>query len=280
MELLYRLVVVENRAFGASPEGAEVVVRDRDHVPVGYGWVVDGVYWLRFPGRGTFRVRPDEKEVAVAANDELEWGIVLDTYRTAVLPLAYHLLGFEALHASAVRMTGEVVALCALSETGKSTLAYGLSRRDNSLWTDDALVLEIEPSEKLRCHPLPFTPHLRPETRLYFDVGAEEATALRPGDGEPLPLAALFLLERDTLEGGATVECTQLSLAEALPAVLPHGFRFSLSNVERKRHMMQRYLDLVAGVPVVRFRFTPGFELLPRVLDELESAVRDVVQAV
>lgn len=243
-----------------------------------YGWRTNDDYWLRFPGIGTFRLRPEENEVAVIDGSDLNSPLILDAFYTAVLPLAYQLAGLEALHASAVLTPVGVVALCAVSETGKSTLAYGLSQRGHLLWTDDVLVFEVDSSPEVVCRPVPFTPHLRPETRAHFQVGHEEATALRTGADFPRRsrLAALVLIERDEGDGRRSA-WKRLSLAEALPAVLPHAFRFSLKDPERLRRTMQAYLDLVARVPVIRLRFLPDFDRLPQVLDELENAVRDAL---
>ena len=275
---MFRLVVVEGASLSADAGPAEVVIRDRDGTVCAFGWRASADYWLRFPGIGTFRLRPEELEVAVVEGGGLDSPPVLDAYYSAVLPLAYHLIGYEALHASAVLTSAGVVAFCALSETGKSTLAFGLSRRGNSLWTDDVLVFEIGSGQGVACHPVPFTAHLRPQTQAHFGVGHEETTILRSAEHSRLaPFAALLLIEREERSDQPPVESERLPLSKALPAVLPHAFRFTLNDPERKRRMMQSYLDLVARVPVVRVGFVPGFEHIPRVLDGLEEAIRAAV---
>lgn len=275
---MFRLVV-EGASPAADAGSAEVVIRDRDGAACAYGWHTSGDYWLRFPAVGTFRLRLEDREVAVVEGDGLSQS-VLDAYYSAVLPLAYHLVGFEALHASAVLTSGGVVALCASSETGKSTLAYGLSRRGNLLWTDDVLVFEIGSGQGVACHPVPFTLHLRPQTQAHYRVRPEETTRLRSAEDNSrlAPFAALLLIEREERSDQPPLESERLPLSKALPAVLPHAFRFTLNDPERKRRMMQSYLDLVARVPVVRVGFVPGFEQLPRVLDGLEEAIRDAVR--
>ena len=276
---MFRLVVAECASLSADGEPAEVVIRDRDGTACAFGWRAGGDYWLRFPEIGTFRLRPEEGEVALVEGGGIDSPPVLDTYYSAVLPLAYHLVGYEALHASAVLTPAGVVGLCALSETGKSTLAFGLSRRGNSLWTDDVLVFEIGSGQGVLCHRVPFTAHLRPQTQAHFGVGHKETTVLRSAEEHSrlAPFAALLLIEREERSDQLLVESERLPSSKALPAVLPHAFRFTLSDPERKRRMMQSYLDLVARVPVVRVVFVPGFEHMPRVLDGLEEAIRTAV---
>ena len=51
------------------------------------------------------------------------------------------------------------------------------------------------------------------------------------------------------------------------------GIEGDLEDLDRKRRMMETYLELVQRVEVVRFQFPPGFDRLPAVLDELERNV-------
>ena len=56
--------------------------------------------------------------------------------------MALHAHGDEAIHASAVLLGDAVVAFCGRSQTGKSTVAYGLHRRGCRVWADDTLVFD------------------------------------------------------------------------------------------------------------------------------------------
>jgi hypothetical protein len=254
-------------------EERQVVMRDRGGVPCAYGWSAQGAYWLEFPGVATFCFRPEAREVAFAAEAGIQRSGIVETYCTAVLPLVYQIIGFEALHASAVRMNDGVVGLCALSETGKSTLAYGLSRRSHDLWTDDVLIVDIA-APGVYCHPVPYTVHMRPDMQRHFGLRTDEGEGLAgDGSGEPAPLGALLLIERGDPRGPSSWR--RLPLSEALQALLPHAFRFTLSELDRKRNTMQSYLDLAARVPVIRFRFAPGFDKLNATLDGIEAAVAE-----
>ena len=51
-----------------------------------------------------------------------------ETFERGVLPLALQARGIQVLHASGIETPQGVVAFCARSQTGKSTLAYACSR--------------------------------------------------------------------------------------------------------------------------------------------------------
>src|SRR5205823_1705698 len=99
--------------------------------------------------------------VEVIAQTRESSELVDDLFRTAVVPLALQVFGYEVLHASAVRTESGVSAFCGLSGTGKSTVAYGLSRRGYPLWADDAVVFSAVDEGTTHCFRIPFAFHLR-----------------------------------------------------------------------------------------------------------------------
>ena len=143
------------------------VWRENDGTVCAYGYVVSGLYWMHFPGLGSycFSSHSDEVMAFAQASTRLDW--IWDTYYRSVLPMALQMLGKEVLHASGVQTTGGTIAFCAISEAGKSTIAYGLSRRGYRLWADDAVVFEIS-DRVVSTIPLPFRIRLRPAFRPLF----------------------------------------------------------------------------------------------------------------
>src|ERR687885_2742131 len=120
------------------------VWRHHDGTVTAYGTSCDGRHWMRMPGVGTFEFRTGSDVVGAFPEGDADDDLVRDAFRRAVLPMALQVLGREVLHASAVLGPRGVVALCAVSETGKSTVAYGLSRRPGyELWADDAVAFEL-----------------------------------------------------------------------------------------------------------------------------------------
>src|SRR6266851_3250608 len=108
-----------------------------------YSEVLGEEYWMHLPGLASFRFSCCGDEIAAAVTGSVREELVLDAYQRKVLPLALQVCGREVLHASAVRSPGGVMALCGISETGKSTIAFGLSRRGFPLWADDAVAFDV-----------------------------------------------------------------------------------------------------------------------------------------
>jgi hypothetical protein len=247
---------------------------DPDGIPVAYGWTEGQHHWLQVPEIGTFHFSAGSQHVIATPAPEASIPSVEHAFRSVALPLVLHISGFEALHGSAVTAAGGVVAFCALSGTGKSTLAYGLGQRGYSLWGDDAVVFETRPEGGVVAHAIPFTAGLRGEALAFFDASNGSAKPLA-APGSPQHLRAVLLLER-TEGGNGALEIVRLSPGDALAALVPHAHGFNLGDYARKRRTLQTYLALAAQVPVIEVGFRPGFERFPKVLDEVESVIAEL----
>ncbi len=255
------------------------VWRQDDGGVYAYGFTLDGQHWMHLPRIGSFRFGSNAEGVMAVADPSARVELVLDAYYRCVLPMALHARGMEVLHASAVLMDHRVVALCAVSGTGKSTIAYGLSQRGYQVWADDALALEIS-GPCIRSAPLPFEVRLREASTSLFHEdlnGSQVRSSLDGGkrvEMQPMPLAALCVLNRAPGGGDSlAVETARFSPAEAFPAVLSHAWYFSLKDVERKRRMVQHYLAVAARLPVLEVRFQAEPDKLVAILDRIEEAV-------
>jgi hypothetical protein len=236
---------------------------------------------MHFPGLATFRFDGTVGEITAIAASSARADLIEDAYRRTVLPLALQASGLEVLHASAVLTPRGVVAFCAGSGTGKSTVACGLARRGYALWADDAVALEIA-EEAVHAIPLPFRLRLRPASASFFGgpptVGVESGAEHeeRP-ERAPVRLAALCSLRRAAPSGdGTLVTSRRLSPARALPALLADAQCFSLDDAVRKRRLVTQYLTVVARVAVVEITFQARLESLSSVLDAIESALAAV----
>jgi hypothetical protein len=268
------------------------VWRDNRGLACAYGQVAGGQPWMRVVGIGDFRLEPSGSAVAVP-----DAGVprtdVIDVYYRNVLPMALQLGGYEVLHASAVVAPQGVLALCAASETGKSTLAYALSRRGHELFADDAVALDAAgPCPTLA--RVPFALRLRKASADHFGEPSRELVRVSGPHlawaGREPRLAAICVLERiagDRPEDGPVrpvdsagpiAQVEPLPQATAFAAILPHAYCFSLGDQERKKRMMRNYLSLVRLVPVLRLRFRPGLGHLSEILEVLESALAEYCQ--
>lgn len=250
------------------------VWRDGDGEVYAYAEDLGDKYCMHLPGLASFRFSSRGDEVAAAVNNSANEELVVDVYRRRVLPMALHVSGREVLHASAFRSSTGVIALCADSETGKSTIAAGFQSRGYSLWADDLVAFEI--SERgSRALSLPFTIRLRASAAALFDSDEPPFTLKANDDFTPAndsaPLVAICVLRRTT--GETPVVVRPLSAAKALAAVLSHAWSFALQDGDRKRRMINNYLELVSRVQIFDIAFQPGLENLPAILDAIEDVV-------
>jgi hypothetical protein len=256
-----------------APADAEVVLRDADGAPHAYGSRDADGFRIHFPGLADFSVRRGED--AIVAETRAPSAVVHDLFRTAVVPLALQASGYEALHASAVRVDTGVAAFCGFSGSGKSTVAFGLGRRGYPLWGDDAVVFAAGEEGNIRCFPIPFTLSLRDASREFFGVRTQSLQVVEDRR-QASTLAAVVVLERSSDEAPGV---ERVSFSDAVRLLLPHAYRFTLADRTRTRQTVETYLDLATSVPVIRARYEPGFSELPALLDTIENALPDVERA-
>jgi hypothetical protein len=246
------------------------------------GYVGRGAHWIRWPGTATFRIDA-AGHLDAFPDPRVDLARVRDLCRRTVVPLALQALGYETLHASAVRFRPGLVGICGDRHAGKSTLAYGLARRGYEQHADDMLVLDVRPDE-VRSIQLPFDVRLRPEASAFWgfeprlpDNDAEPSIDL-PGTAavSAAPLAALFVLRRVD-KGEPTA--APLPPATALTALLANGYWFDPTDADHRGRLVRHYLDITALVPVYELRFAPGLDRLDGVLDCIEAAVTNVSAA-
>jgi hypothetical protein len=94
---------------------------------------------MHLPGVASYRLHPGGGEVTAIPDPTAGSQRVASDYERTVLPMALQFAGREVLHASGILAPQGAVAFCAVSMTGKSTLAHEFSLRGYSLWADDAV---------------------------------------------------------------------------------------------------------------------------------------------
>jgi len=254
------------------------VWRDPEGRPAVYGYREGETWAIDIPRVAVFRFGR-QGDVAVAAYPGAARSQVRDVYRRGILPLFLQYRGREVLHASAVLAGGNVVGLCGVSGTGKSTIAYGLGLRGHQVWADDALVFRVSPA-MVETLPLGFGLRLRPAAARHFGLLRRSAGEIvGAGGGEDgrnaaRPLVAVCVLQRGRGPAPSAAEAVPLGAVQALIALLPHAYCLDLDDLERKSRMMQQYLDLAGRVPVFSIKFSDGLESLGGVLDAIQRIAR------
>jgi hypothetical protein len=254
------------------------VWRNHDGSVCAYGHTIDEANWLHLPGVASFQFGDASHEVVAVAEGRCVPAEVADAYQRSALPMAVYTLGLEVLHASAVVAPGGVAAFCAVSETGKSTLAGALGLRGFPLWADDAVAIDVAelPARALR---LPFDLRLRPGAEAHFGVEAARRLAASPRNvdsaAEAPALLALFVLDRQPPGVCHAPTAVRLTPPQAFTALLPHAYCFRLAAAERTRRMVENYLDLTSRVPVFRLQFPTGLERLAETVDVVEVTLAE-----
>jgi hypothetical protein len=214
-----------------------------EHASAGYR------IWGR--GRGEYLLSADASHLLCAPDgaSEPQWERFLVGQ---VLPFAALLSGLEIFHASAVALGGRAIAFAGPSGAGKTSLALALCRLGAGFLADDVIALEIASSSsaqdvQLLAHP--GTPvagvDRREDERLRLigaalpaaGLGGDARERLLPMRGEraPVPLAALFFLDRCRDESR-----TELSFEPVCgaPLLLAATFNFALDSPKRMRGLL------------------------------------------
>lgn len=225
-----------------------------------------GLPRVLLPNIGIIRVIDESGQVRGTVASSARIPAMEEVYYRFALPMILQAAGAEMLHASAIRGMKGVVAFCGPSGTGKSTLAYALSRKQYEHWADDSVVFLPHQNgfEALR---LPFRPRV--------EIAAGKAVEFISGT-ESSPLLAIAVLQRHSggvVESGQFhAEVERFSAAAAFRAVLPHIYSFILADPRRNALMMARYFDVAARLPVFDVRFTPCLDALPKLCHIVEQS--------
>ena len=247
----------------------------RQGVVGGLSHIVNEEPWLHILGVASYKLDVAKNSVTAVPWEHAPQEAIFDAFQSTVWPTFLQIQGCEVLHGSAVIGSRGVVAFCAASETGKSTLAYALGQRGYAPWADDAVVIKLLP-HSVKTRSLPFFLRLRSASALYFGYAENQVNAGRvqckgPQRENALPLITICLLEQvQALPDNRAVTIRQLCAAEALVGVLDHALYFGLQDQARKRRMVEQYLTLIRRVPVYKVSFCCGLDRLTPILDQLE----------
>jgi hypothetical protein len=258
----------------------EPTIVDVAGVPVAYGAASGSRRWVRIPDLAELSWTAESDALEVTPYPDADHELVLDEVHAIGIPLFLHAArGYEAIHASAVASTSGVVGFCGASGSGKSTIAQALAFRGSRLWADDVLALQVD-GQRVIATALPFRPKARPESEAFFRRSADQASS---DTHQPIAeqwstehLQALFVLDaiEPARDSNNRVPPTKLNAADAIAALLPHGFRCLPLEEGRERQILMSYVGLVASVPVFTLKYTRRFEDLPALLDEVEAVIR------
>lgn len=241
---------------------------------IALGYSAGGYHWMDWPDLATFRFDENLNTCAYPV-EKSNLAQVTDQFYRNVFPLALQSRGIEVLHASAVLAHKGVVAFCADSGTGKSTLAFGLAQRGYRLWADDAVVINSI-GEKFFTYAIPFFIRLQRDSRTYFNYNKNRVEeTFQAGDDDIIqtaPLLAVCLLKREPREDSWI---STIKPSDAFIRILAQAYYYQIPDPHHKRAMINNYLQLVEYVPVYQVNFRDGFQHLATLIDRLDEMINE-----
>jgi hypothetical protein len=231
-----------------------------------------------FSDAGSYEADPEAANVmhheadATASQGAVRWE---DRLSSTAIPLMLGERGGLPMHASAVRLGGSALLICALSGRGKSTLAALMASRGHRQIAEDGVVV-FEQDDVPVVWPGQIGSLVTDESMAAFGAGSatlEPAPADLRGRRfrvigepvrEPTPIAAVAIL---MARGGDRVQVTRPSLPQVHRELLVHV----LSGGRRSRASFTASARLVQRVPVTVITAPDDIESLPATADALES---------
>lgn len=259
-------------------------------------WNAGDDYISRFPQFGSFLIQPQQMRVECAP----EAGAAESTIAHLILDHAIPRLlslrpGYLVLHASALEVEKQTIAILGTSGQGKSTLAAWFASRGFPLLTDDCLVLRKDgPAQQWLAQPSYHSVRLWPESvnALGLDESAlrefahysskrrtGRAAEFRFATGGSALAACFVLTDSETEQPGAPA-VRPLSVNDAFLELVRALFRLDAENEEINRCEFEVLTSLVDTVPFWSLSYERKFEWLPEVqkviIQTIEAAHREI----
>ena len=242
-------------------------------------------YLHTFPGIVTFYVRGGQ-EIFVQPLDSSRVKELHSLLYSVIFAVVFHRRGMVPLHASAVAVEGRIFGFLGRSGAGKSTLAAHLERRGYPVTADDLLLLSS--SEQGVTRVTPCAPWLKLWEDAFDGIG-KQTEGMEPIAGkdskfvvplpqnraeEPLPLAALFLLESNT---DGEIEFTRLEPAAAVAKLILYVYPILLIHkLGQTAALFQQCAEVLKNVQVFTFSRPWDPDRFDAVLNRLEEKFSEI----
>lgn len=242
-----------------------------------YGYKQQTICAISFPHTAIFTFTNNGDQITIYPDPHSSRERIDELYYQFVLQYALHVRGFEVLHSSAIETERGVVALCGISESGKSSLAFALSNKGYRAWADDAVIFRPT-KDQMSVFSLPFRIKLRPDPADFFlqnngSLNDESLKTISLKESIVKPLQALFILKRSEQE---PVKLTALAPKQAFSAILPYAHSFDINDMVRKEEMINNYLELSSQTPIYELSFRTGLEHLFPTVDKIEQTIQSL----
>jgi len=222
----------------------------------------DAGFRLEHKCTGQFELQHASSTIVCEVHDATEHDALRLDVLGRMLPLAVHARGHLCLHASAVVIEKQAIALVAPKGVGKSTLAMALVESGAQLLTDDALAITLAHGAlampgvarlRLRDDAVTSVVNVSRDRHLAFDGKlVVEPNADREIARQPAALAAIYVLAPAAGDRAQPVLRERLADRDALPLLMGHGKLGMLLGADEGFAVLERTIALLQRVPVYR----------------------------
>jgi hypothetical protein len=248
-------------------------------------------YIARFSELCSFRIHPNRMSIDCAPHPEIAESTIAHLILDQAIPRLLALkTGYLVLHASAIQVEDQVIAVLGSSGKGKSTLAGWFASQGHKLLTDDCLLLvKDDATQQWMAQPSYQSVRLWPDSVAALGI---ETSALREFAGysskrrtgtevdfryasKELPLKTCFVLSDP--ESGMNLEQPEvlpLPVNEAFLAVAKAVFRLDASDQQINRSEFEALTSLSNAVDFWSLSYERKYDWLP----EVEKAIIQTIQ--
>lgn len=241
-------------------------------------------FHLRFHELAHFHVNVADKSIQCYPIPDIPEETISHLFLDIVTPLILTQLASLVLHASAVSISGEVIAFLGGTGQGKSTITASLGQKGFPVLTDDCLVIEEKDNRFLG---IPLYPSLRlwPEvvSALFNPIPrlprvAHYTEKMRLGMGEnllpfsalPVSLHRLYVLDRHPeTEMSRGIFFDTLSPSDAFMETVKHPYRLEIEFRNKLQKEFEVLGRLVNSIDIRRIRYPRDFGILPKVCEAI-----------
>jgi hypothetical protein len=252
-----------------------------------YARLQDGSSYVKWDGLGEFLVSSDGRRI-ICAHDT---SAPMESFQVYLLgqALGFALVksGFEPLHATAIDIGGEAIALLGASGFGKSSLAACFLAGGYSLLTDDLLLLRPG-SQGVDAYPGPPRIKLFPRMARRFLGPKANGVPMNWGTDKmvvaldqrqirqaPALLRAVYAITPPhETRGLRDITIEPLSEQGAFMALVANTFNCLLVDPERLQRQVSETSRLLGSVPVKKLTYPRKLKDLPSVREAILSDVR------
>ncbi|MDI6644196.1 MAG: hypothetical protein QME14_03990 [Methanobacteriaceae archaeon] len=222
----------------------------------------------------------NKNEIIVNVHAEIDENFLRSLILGPALGIVLHLQGRLVLHASAVDVNGEAVAIMGHNGMGKSTTTMALVGQGYPLIADDILSIELDQEDNPLLHPGIARIKLWPEVYPRYSEYIKKISVIHPESPKrscqlkrqsttTLPLKHIYILEKADNLG-----LSQLNYSEALIELIRNSYCANIFQAEDEKSHFQDYAKIVQKVPIKYLNRIDSLDELEKLVEIIKNDVK------